>query len=269
MALARRGAALTVTKERHGPWALLVGGSEGIGEELARRLAAIGINLVLVARKPEALAAAAERARAVGVEVRTLSCDAGADDLLDRLRALTDDIQVGLLIHNVSGGGGGPFFSRTLDDVLLSARVNCVNFTRLVHHYGKPMVERGAGGIVAFSSMAGNVGGAYMTTYSGGKAYVQLFCEALWAELEGTGVDVLCIPIGSADTPARQRSGVKDNDLFPVARPEDVAEQALREIGNGPVQVPAGSEKAFATFNIPDRRQAVDVIRGLLAQMGA
>ena len=73
----------------------------------------------------------------------------------------------------------------------------------------------------------------------------------------------------SADTPARQRSGVKDNDLFPLARPEEVAEQALREIGNGPVQVPAGSEKAFATFNIPDRREAVDVIRRLLAEMGA
>jgi short-subunit dehydrogenase len=147
--------------------------------------------------------------------------------------------------------------------------VNCVNFTRLVHHYGKPMAARGAGGIVAFSSMAGNVGSAYMASYSGGKAYVQLFCEALWAELAGSGVDVLCVPIGSADTPARQRSGVRDNDMFPVARPEDVAEQALREIGNGPVQVPAGSEKAFATFAIPDRREAVDTIRRLLAQMSA
>jgi short-subunit dehydrogenase len=117
--------------------------------------------------------------------------------------------------------------------------------------------------------MAGNVGGAYMTTYSGGKAYVQLFCEALWAELQGSGVDVLVMPIGSADTPARRRSGVRDNDLFPVARAEDVAEQALREIGQGPVRVPAGSEQAFATFAIPDRRAAVDTIRRLLAEMGA
>jgi short-subunit dehydrogenase len=256
-----------VSKERHGPWALLVGGSEGIGEELARKLAAIGINLVLVARKPEALAATVAKARAAGAEVRTLSHDAGAEDLLDRVRELTDDIDVGLLVHNVGGGGGGPFFDRSLDDVLRSSMVNCVNFTKLVHHYGKPMVARGAGGIIAFGSMAGNVGGAYMTSYSGGKAYVQLFCEALWAELDGTGVDVLAIVIGSADTPARQRSGTKDVELFPVARPEDVAEQALREIGNGPVQVPAGSETAWATFAIPDRRAAVDTIRRLLAQM--
>jgi short-subunit dehydrogenase len=258
-----------VTKERHGPWAVLVGGSEGIGEELARKLAAIGINLVLVARKPEALLATALKARTAGVEVRTLSCDASAEDFLDRIRELTDDVEVGLLVHNVGGGGSGRVFDRPVEDVLRSAMVNCVNFTRLVHHYGKPMADRGAGGIVAFSSMAGNVGSAYMASYSGGKAYVQLFCEALWAELAGSGVDVLCVPIGSADTPARQRSGVRDNDMFPVARPEDVAEQALREIGNGPVQVPAGSEKAFATFAISDRREAVDTIRRLLAQMSA
>jgi short-subunit dehydrogenase len=258
-----------VSKEHHGPWAVLVGGSEGIGEELAKKLAAIGINLVLVARKPEALAATSAKARTAGVEVRTLSYDASASDLLERIRELTDDVEVGLLVHNVGGGGGGRLFDRPIDDVLRSAMVNCVNFTKLVHHFGKPMAARGSGGIIAFSSMAGNVGSAYMASYSGGKAYVQLFCEALWAELEGSGVDVLCIPIGSADTPARQRSGVKDNDLFPVARPEDVAEQALREIGNGPVQVPAGSEKAFATFAIPDRREAVDTIRRLLAQMSA
>ena len=47
-----------VSKERYGPWALLVGGSEGIGEHLARQLAAAGVNIVLVARKPEALAPA-------------------------------------------------------------------------------------------------------------------------------------------------------------------------------------------------------------------
>jgi short-subunit dehydrogenase len=256
-----------ITKERHGPWALLVGGSEGIGEKLALKLAATRINLVLVARKPEALVATADKARAAGVEVRTLSYDASAADLVDRIRELTDDVEVGLLVHNVGGGGGGRFFDRSLDDVLRSSMVNCVNFTKLAHHYGKPMVDRGAGGIIAFGSMAGNVGGAYMTSYSGGKAYVQLFCEALWAELAGTGVDVLAIIIGSADTPARQRSGTKDVEPFPVARPEDVAEQAMREIGNGPVQVPAGSERAWATFNIPDRREAVDTIRRLLAQM--
>lgn len=256
-----------VNKEEHGPWALIVGGSEGIGEELAKKLAAAGVNLVLVARKAEALAATGERVRAAGVEVRTLSHDASAVDFLERIRELTDDLEVGLLVHNVGGGGVGRVFDRPVEEVLGSTQVNCVNFTKLVHHYGRAMAQRGAGGIIAFSSMAGNVGTPYMASYSGGKAYVQLFCEALWSELQGSGVDVLCVPIGSADTPARQRSGVKDNQLFPVARAEDIAEQALRDIRMGPVQVPAGSEKAFATFATPDRREAVDTIQRLMAKM--
>jgi hypothetical protein len=86
-------------------------------------------------------------------------------------------------------------------------------------------------------------------------------------ESHGVEVRTLSLDIARDDTPLRQRSGIQDNDLFPVATPEDVAEQALREIGNGPVQVPAGSEKTFATFNIPDRREAVDTIRRLLLEM--
>lgn len=258
-----------VTRERHGPWALLVGGSEGIAEALAVQLGALGINLVLVARKDAALAATAARVtEASGVEVRTLQLDVSREDTLERIRELTDDVEVGLLVHNVGGGGFGPFLDSPLDNGMSAAMVNCVNLMKLVHHYGRPMKARGSGGIITFGSMAGNVGGAYMASYSASKAFVQMFCESLWSELQGTGIDVLSIIIGSADTPSRQRSGTQDNALFPVARPEDVAEQALREIGNGPVQVPAGSEQAFATFNTPDRREAVDTIRRLLAQMG-
>ena len=258
-----------VTKERHGPWALIVGGSEGIGEALATKLGERGINSVLVARRPEPLEATAAKVRqASGVEVRTLSLDVSREDMLERVRELTDDVEIGLLIHNVGGGGGfGPFLDRSLESNMHALMANCVNLLKLVHHYGQGMKARGSGGIITFGSMAGNVGGAYMATYSATKAFVQLFCESLWAELDGTGIDVIDIVIGSADTPARQRSGTQDNDLFPVARPEDVAEQALREIGNGPVQVPAGSERAFATFNTPDRREAVDTIRRLLAEM--
>ncbi|MDG2003722.1 MAG: SDR family NAD(P)-dependent oxidoreductase [Novosphingobium sp.] len=258
-----------VTLERHGPWALIIGGSEGIGEALATRLGALGIALVLVARKPEALDATAAKVRAAhGVDVRTLSLDIARDDTLERVRELTDDIEVGLLIHNVGGGGGfGPLLDRSFDNNMRAVMANCVNFLKLVHHYGQAMKARGSGGIIAFGSMAGNVGGANLATYSASKAFVQLLLESLWAELDGTGVDVIDIVIGSADTPSRQRSGTQDNALFPVATVEDVAEQALREIGNGPVQVPAGSEQAFATFNVPDRREAVDTIRRLLLEM--
>ena len=133
-----------VTKERHGPWALIVGGSEGIGEELAMKLGERGINSVLVARKPEPLEATAARVRqSSGVEVRTLSLDISREDMLERVRELTDDVEIGLLIHNVGGGGGfGPFLDRSLESNMRALMANCVNLLKLVHHYGQAMKAR-------------------------------------------------------------------------------------------------------------------------------
>jgi short-subunit dehydrogenase len=258
-----------VTKERHGPWALIVGGSEGIGEALADQLGALGIHLVLVSRKPEPLAATARKIQdAHGVEVRTLSLDVSRDDTLERIREQTDDIEVGLLIHNVGGGGGGPFMSRDVDEALRNVMVNCVNLVKLIHHYGRPMTARGSGGIIMFGSMAGNIGAPNIATYGAGKAFVQNLAEALWAELEAKGVDVLDLVIGSADTPARQRSGVADHEMFPVIPAADVARQALSQIGDGPVLVPPGYDDLFLQYSsMMPRRKAAEFSRQMLLEM--
>jgi short-subunit dehydrogenase len=134
-----------VTNEKHGPWALIVGGSEGIGEALSDKLGGIGINLVLVARRPEPLEATAVRVReSSGVEVRTLSLDVSLTDAVERICELTDGVEIGLLIHNVGGGGGfGPLLERSLDENMRAVMANCVNFLKLVHHYGQAMKARG------------------------------------------------------------------------------------------------------------------------------
>jgi short-subunit dehydrogenase len=258
-----------VTKERHGPWALIVGGSEGIGEALALSLGALGIHLVLVSRKPEPLAATATKVRETsGVEVRTLSLDVSRADTLERIRELTDDVEIGLLIHNASGAGGGPFMEREPDELLRGVMVNCVNLVRLVRHYGAPMAARGAGGIIVFGSMAGNIGAPNIATYGAGKAFAQNLAEALWAELESKGVDVLDLVIGSADTPARRRSGTQDHEKFPVISAGDIARQALDHIGDGPVLVPPGYEALFAQYSgMMPRREAALFSRRMLAEM--
>jgi uncharacterized protein len=256
-------------KERYGPWALLVGGSEGIGEHLARQLGAAGINLVLVARKAATLADTAQRLRAdMGVEVRTLELDIRREDMLDRIREVTDGLRVGLLVHNVGGGQGfGPFVDCGLEDVMSAVLTNPVAFTKLAHQFGKPMADRGRGGILMIGSLAGNAGGYYLATYSAGKAFNQILMEALWAELKPRGVDVLAFPIGAADTPSRARSGTVDADEMPVARPEEVARQALAELPNGPVYVSPEYERHFRSLCSLPRRQAAEMQRDLLLRM--
>ena len=256
-------------KDRYGPWALLVGGSEGIGDHLARKLAADGVNIILVARKPDALAQTAKTIREEsGVEVRTLSLDIARDDMIDRVREITDGLEVGLLVHNVGGGGGmGPFVEQPLEGVMQAVLTNPVAITRLAHQFGKPMADRGHGGLLFIGSMAGNAGAFYFATYSASKAYVQILAEALWAELQPLGVDVLAFPVGAADTPSRRRSGVVDDDAMPVASSESIARQALEQLPHGPVYVAPQSVDYFNSLYAMTRRQAAELQRDLLTRM--
>lgn len=256
-------------KERYGPWALLVGGSEGIGEHLARKLGAAGIHLVLVARKAAPLQATAQAVReAAGVDVRTLTLDIAAPDLLGRIRAVTDGLEIGLVVHNVGGGqGSGPFVEGSLEAALSPVLTNPIAQVKLAHHYGGLMAQRGRGGLLFIGSMAGNVGSYHFATYSAAKAFTQIFSEALWAELEPKGVDVLTLVIGATDTPARQRSGVIDAGEMPVASPEYVAQQALDHLPHGPVHVTPENAEFFKMVNAVPRRQAAEMLRDLMTRM--
>jgi uncharacterized protein len=258
-----------ISQERHGPWAVIVGGSEGIGAALGQRLAAAGISPVLIARNPEPLEATAAAVReASGVEVRTLALDVAAPDAFERIAEATAGLEVGFLAHNVGGGGGwGPFIEQPVETALSAIRANPEMQMRLVRHFAPAMAARGAGGILFVGSMAGNAGGAGLAAYSAVKAFTQVFAEALWAELQPLGVDVLDLVVASADTPARRRSGTQDDPWVHVASADSVAEQALAQIGEGPVQPQAGNEEFFAALAALPRRQPVEMLRSVLTGM--
>jgi short-subunit dehydrogenase len=91
----------SLSSQKYGPWAVIAGGSEGIGACIAHLLAQSGINLVLIARKVEPLEALAASIRArTSAEVRVLALDLTNTAMLDRIREATDDVEVGLLVYN-------------------------------------------------------------------------------------------------------------------------------------------------------------------------
>lgn len=245
-----------ITKEKYGPWAVIAGGSEGVGTCFARRLARAGINLVLLARKPEPLA---DTARLIqqesAVEVRILQVDLTQPDMLDRIRTVTDGLEVGLLIYN-AGAAHGPklIVDQTPDEALTVVRLNAVGQTLLAQHFGKAMVERGRGGILLVSSMAGKAGCYSLATYSASKAFTQVLGESLWAELHPQGVDVLVLMLGRTNTPALARTELPEDG--PAADPDDMAEQALAHLAEGPVYVPPHLAQAFQYLSSAPRRDA-------------
>src|SRR5262245_65813934 len=112
---------------RYGPWALVLGASNGIGAAFARQVADRGVNVVLVARTAGPLeAAASEIASATGVETRALPVDLTADDMLEQLAAGTDDLDVGLVVYNAGADQVDYFLRRPQADADFLVRLNCV-----------------------------------------------------------------------------------------------------------------------------------------------
>ena len=115
---------------KYGPWAVIAGGSEGVGAEFARLLAESGVNLVLVARKPEPLEVAAAACRALGVEVRTVATDLVSPVAVAELASVTDDLEVGLFIYNA---GANTCSAECLDaDLADFQRVVDLNITTMM-----------------------------------------------------------------------------------------------------------------------------------------
>jgi short-subunit dehydrogenase len=229
----------------YGPWALILGGSEGVGEGFARLLAAQGFNLVLAARREEPLAKLAASLRAEHpVEVRTVSVDLGKADALDHVLPVTKGLEVGLLICNAGANlGRGDFVTRPMEILQPVIGMNVLTQVSFSHHYVPAMVERGRGGVILVGSLAGYVGMAGLAVYSGAKAFSRIFAEALWYELRPHGVHVLHMPLPLVATPAVVRLGY---DISQAADSVDMAAEGLAQIANGPVHDAGGPASAEA-----------------------
>lgn len=240
-----------IDPQYYGPWAVIAGGSEGVGASFADELSKIGINLVLIARKPGPLEETASKARANGVEVRTLALDLLVPDALDQIKAVTDDVEVGLLIFNAGANSyGHEFVSGEMDGFRGVIELNVHKQLELSHHFGALMKERGRGGIMLLGSMSGYMGSETQSIYSASKAFGRIFAESLWIELEPFGVHVLEFVLGVTRTPAMARMGLNfDIPGMNVSEPEDVAREGLEHLADGPLWVAGGNYEAVKKRN--------------------
>jgi short-subunit dehydrogenase len=140
--------------DRYGPWALVVGASEGIGAVFAHAVAERGLNAVLVARRQSALDEVASRTReATGSDVRTVAVDLTDDDATAAIIDATAELDVGLVFYCAGADPNyASFLSQPVENAVAMVQRNCVAPLRISHHFAAPMEERGRGGIVLVSS---------------------------------------------------------------------------------------------------------------------
>lgn len=233
--------------ERHGPWALVAGASEGIGEHFCRQIAASGVNVAMVSRRRgvlDELAASVTDSEGGAVECRPIALDLTADDAVDSIADACADVEIGLVVYNAGADTmARQFHDRTPDEVAQQLRLNVVTPTMLCHRFGGPMRDRGRGGMILLGSMAGLAGTGWVATYAATKAYDQVLAEGLWRELRDRGVDVVALIAGATATPAHERSGARVTEEFPPMDPADVAREGLAALGLGPVHVAGATNR--------------------------
>jgi uncharacterized protein len=248
-------------RERYGPYALVAGGSDGLGAAFAEAIARRGLNLVLVARHEDRLRATAARLKETyGVDIVAITVDvADFESVKERIHNL--GVPIGLLVYNAAYAPIGPFEDMDEDQLVRTTEVNVrapLLFAKLL---SAPMIERGRGGIVLMSSLAGTQGSPNIATYAATKSFNAILAEGLWSELKPRGVDVLACVAGAILTPGYQQAE-SAKPAPGTLEAKEVAEQTLNALGKGPIVVPGAVNKLarFVLMRTLSRRVAISIM---------
>lgn len=222
---------------------LITGASSGIGEVFARKLAARGDNLLLVARSEQKLADICnELGRAHGKHCDFIALDLTDPEAPAKLFAESEKrgLEIDFLINNAGYGSLGDFTERDLETELRMIDLNVKSLVALTYLYLKPMRERGAGSIINVASTAGFQAVPYMATYAATKAFVLSFSDALWEENRGHGIKVMALCPGVTDTNFFSASEMGHPPMRISQTPEAVVEVALKGLAQGKGHVVSG-----------------------------
>jgi short-subunit dehydrogenase len=219
------------------------------------------LNLVLLARQEDRLNATASRLRETyDVDVVAVVADmADYESVKERVGKLK--VSIGLFVYDAAYAPIGRFEDLSEDQLGQAAAVNVRAPLLLTKLLSAPMIERGRGGIVLMSSLAGSQGSPNIAAYAATKAFNAILAEGLWKELKPRGVDVLACSAGAILTPGYEKAESTKPAPGTLAAKE-VAERTINALGKGPIVVPGAVNKIgrFALTRLLSRRAAIAIM---------
>ncbi len=216
-------------KSKYGPWALVTGASDGIGRAVAKELAGLGINVVLVARNKTKLDELSREIETNKVQTKVISLDLSLPDANSKLFAQTAGMDIGLLCAIAGYGSSGNFLDSEISTELNMLDLNCRAVIEQAHHYGRLLKARGKGGMILMGSIFSFQGVPGSANYAATKSYTQSLAEGLHYELKPLGIDVLSAAPGPVRSGFADRADMK---MSQTDQPAIVAQQILAALGH-------------------------------------
>lgn len=223
-------------------YALVTGGSSGMGLEYVRMLADNGYNVIIVALFQNETDEVARRMEELHPDLDFLSIgiDLSAADaplkVYESVRALRPEAEVEVLVNN-AGMLQAIHFRNMLPEKISSIIMVHNHATAMLCHYFLPaMLEKHRGYILNISSLAAWFPYPLMTTYASTKSFIRIFTRALRTECQKTGVKVCSIYFGAVDTPLvglTPRLSRLACRIGVMLRPEKAARKALNMMFRG------------------------------------
>ncbi|MDP9169165.1 MAG: SDR family oxidoreductase [Acidobacteriota bacterium] len=224
------------------PVALITGASSGIGEVFARKLAATGHDLILVARRADRLQALA---RELACDCRIVAADLTSEEGLSEVEQVIGDCTgLALLVNNAGFGTLGRFWEAELEGQYAMHRLHVRATLRLTHAALRNMVPRGAGAVINVSSVAAFTQGVGNVSYCATKAWMNSFTEGIAVELRSvrSPVRVQALCPGFTVTEFHETLGFDRASIpsFLWLRAEQVVDASLKGLARGKVIVIPG-----------------------------
>ncbi len=222
---------------------LITGASSGIGEVFARKLAARGRNVLLVARSEDKLVTLCnELGRSNSIRAQYVALDLSRPDAAEKLFGETEKrgLTIDLLINNAGFGSMGEFAKLDLARELNMIDLNIKSLVELTYKFLAPMRERKRGAIINVASTAAFQGVPFMATYAATKAFVLSFSEALWEENRPYGIKVMALCPGVTETNFFEAARGRKPPARVAQTPEEVVETAISGLNRGKSHIISG-----------------------------
>lgn len=232
--------------------ALITGSTSGIGAAFARKYASLGYDLIITGRRVDKITQLAEEIRENnGVKVKIINTELSNQDDVDALIEKVKGENIHVLVNNAGFGYNTLFQEGDLKLYKNMIDVHVLAPVRLIHAILPEMIQRASGTIINVSSESAFLLIPKNAVYSGTKAFLKNFTEALTLDLKGTGVKVQALCPGLTRTDFHEKMGIKrvkqvNRGFIKWMSPDKVVQKSFNDLAKSKVVcVPGMYEKVL------------------------